>query len=202
MEIELRKLERKKLADPNGLKPEAASQAKEAEATAAATTGATKVNAPVMPFPKDRIPARSPDRFNKTPIPDIGGMPKGGGPFALMGTLFRVAQSMVTNPMTMANQAAKAVMLKSQGFGGLAGGAMMQAQRLAGVGPGTTGVFAQDRARLGIQSGLQTGGLGPARRIGRQKDEAAEKKAAEMAKTTNEHLYDIKQDIFKALTVA
>lgn len=199
MEIELRKLERKKLADPYGAKREAASQAK---AEAAATTAAIKSNAPVMPFPNARIPARSANYFNSTPIPDMGGMPTKGGPFALMGTLARVAQSMVTNPMTMAGQAAKAVMLKTQGFGGLAGGATMQAQRLAGIGPGTTGIFAQDRARLGIKSGLSTGGLGATRRIGRQKDEAAEKRAVEMAKTTNEHLYDIKQEIFKSLTVA
>jgi len=124
-----------------------------------------------------------------------------GGPLGMIGRLAAAAQSMVTNPMTMANQAAKAVMYQTAGFSGLAGGATMQAQRLAGVKPGEAGIFAQDRARLGIKSGLQTGGLGASRKVGRQKDAEAEKRALELGKTTNEHLLDIKDNIRSALTV-
>lgn len=124
-----------------------------------------------------------------------------GGPLGMIGRLAAAAQSMVTNPMTMANQAAKAVMYQTAGFSGLAGGATMQAQRLAGVKPGEAGVFAQDRGRLGIKSGLQTGGLGATKKVGRQMSEEARKEASEAAKDTNGHLRDIKRDLEMALRV-
>ena len=66
---------------------------------------------------------------------------------------------------------------------------------------GGDNIFAKDRARLGIASGLSTGGLGEKRRIGKQKDDAALKMEAELAKETNEHLMDIKEDLTAALSV-
>lgn len=88
------------------------------------------------------------------------------------------------------------------GFTGLAGASRMQLQRMTGVGVGTTGAFAQDRARLGIGSGLTTGGLGEKRAVGRGKDEAEMKRQAEMAKSSEEHLMEIKETIGKSLSVS
>ena len=88
------------------------------------------------------------------------------------------------------------------GFTGLAGASQMQLQRMTGVGVGTTGAFAQDRARLGIGSGLTTGGLGAKRAVGRGKDEAEMKRQAELAKSSEEHLMEIKETIGKSLSVS
>lgn len=88
------------------------------------------------------------------------------------------------------------------GFSGLGGLAQMQLDKATGVGLGTTTSFAKDRARLGIGSGLTSGGIGAKRAVGRGKDEEAMKRQAELAKSSEEHLMDIKETIGKSLTVS
>lgn len=62
------------------------------------------------------------------------------------------------------------------GFTGLAGLYGMQIERMAGIAPGANGVFARDRNRLGIASGLRTGGLGEVRKVGAKADQKAARK--------------------------
>lgn len=88
------------------------------------------------------------------------------------------------------------------GFKGLAENAKMQLQRTIKAPLGSDNIFARDRARLGLASGLTTGGLGATRKIGRAKDEEAAKRQEELAKDSNEHLVDIKTDLSRALSVA
>jgi tape measure domain-containing protein len=88
------------------------------------------------------------------------------------------------------------------GFSGLGGLAQMQLDKANGIGVGTTGAFAKDRARLGIGSGLTSGGIGAKRAVGRGKDEAEMKRQAELAKSSEEHLMEIKETIGKSLSVS
>ena len=62
------------------------------------------------------------------------------------------------------------------GFTGLAGLYGMQIERMAGIAPGANGVFARDRNRLGIASGLNTGGIGEVRKVGAKADQKAARK--------------------------
>lgn len=87
-------------------------------------------------------------------------------------------------------------------FKGLASHALMQQESIMGIGPGKNNAFARDRRRLGIGSGLSTGGLGAKRAVGRTKDEAELKRQTELAKSSEEHLMDIKEKIGKSLSVA
>jgi len=88
------------------------------------------------------------------------------------------------------------------GFSGLGGLAQMQLDKANGIGVGTTTSFAKDRARLGIGSGLTSGGIGAKRAVGRGKDEAEMKRQAELAKSSEEHLMEIKETIGKSLSVS
>lgn len=72
-------------------------------------------------------------------------------------------------------------------FRGLAAGHGMQLERLMGIGPGENNAFARDRRRLGIASGLRTGGLGATRRIGAAA-EATAKRRDETIGGTNQRL--------------
>lgn len=71
----------------------------------------------------------------------------------------------------------------------------------AGAALGGDNVFAQDRARLGIASGLSSGGLGEKRKFGAGRDEQ-KKKQEDYAKTQVGLLEDIDKNISAALTVA
>ena len=62
------------------------------------------------------------------------------------------------------------------GFTGLASLHGMQLERMAGIGPGSNTTFARDRNRLGIASGLRTGGLGEVRKVGAKADQKAARK--------------------------
>jgi hypothetical protein len=94
--------------------------------------------------------------------------------------------------------AARAASARAAGFRGLGDLYGMQAARASGIAPGTDNVFARDRARLGIASGLQTGGLGAKRRVGRDK---SEKKRETLEEKQVSHLEAIENKIGQALTV-
>jgi hypothetical protein len=83
-----------------------------------------------------------------------------------------------------------------------------EAARPSGRAPGKAGavfggdnVFAKDRARLGLASGLSSGGLGETRKLGSLREEQ-KKKQQDYAKTQVEILEDIDKNISAALTVA
>lgn len=94
--------------------------------------------------------------------------------------------------------AARAASARAAGFSGLGDLYGMQAARASGIAPGADNVFARDRARLGIASGLQTGGLGAKRRIGQDK---SEKKRETLEEKQVSHLEAIENKIGQALTV-
>ena len=71
----------------------------------------------------------------------------------------------------------------------------------AGAALGGDNVFAKDRARLGLASGLSSGGLGEKRKFGAGRDEQ-KKKQEDYAKTQVGLLEDIDKNISAALTVA
>ena len=71
----------------------------------------------------------------------------------------------------------------------------------AGAALGGDNVFAQDRARLGIASGLSSGGLGEKRKFGAGRDEQKKKQETYAAKQVS-LLEDIETNISAALTVA
>ena len=75
---------------------------------------------------------------------------------------------------------------KLSGLGQLQG---MQLNKALGIGPGVGGTFAQDRKRLGIASGLQTGGLGAVRKVGAKSDATAARRD-ETIGGTNKRLED------------
>lgn len=100
-------------------------------------------------------------------------------------------------------------------FSGLNRATTMQLDRLTGIGPGTRtmlsggprtfggrkGAISRDNLN-GIGSGISTGGLGAKRAVGKGKDEAELKRQTELAKSSEEHLMDIKEKIDKSLSVA
>lgn len=96
----------------------------------------------------------------------------------------------------MHHQRVKMQSAKAGGFSGLAGLHKMQLERLSGVAPGTNNRFSQDRQRLGIASGLQTGGLG-AKRYTNPAREAA-RIAKEQKKDTRDQT-EILRDVDKKL---
>jgi tape measure domain-containing protein len=89
----------------------------------------------------------------------------------------------------------------SAGFGGLAGLYGMQMKRISGGKVGADSVFNKDRERLGVGSGLVTGGLGEKRRLNTSKDDKDAKKAEELQKTSNDYLDEISKGIKGALSV-
>lgn len=82
------------------------------------------------------------------------------------------------------------------GFTGLAGLHGMQLERMAGIGPGSNTTFARDRARLGIASGLQTGGLGAVRKVGAKADQKQQRKDDTVI-GTNERLTTVNEKLEK-----
>lgn len=73
------------------------------------------------------------------------------------------------------------------GFRGLAGLYGMQQESLLGLDPGSNNRFANDRKRLGIASGLSTGGLGDARKVGAAAAAKSERRDSTLG-TTNQRL--------------
>jgi tape measure domain-containing protein len=63
----------------------------------------------------------------------------------------------------------------------------LQAQKAAGIGVGTATSFAKDRERLGIASGLRTGGIGDVKAVGAKAGAAIAKKDGTV-ETTNDRL--------------
>lgn len=95
----------------------------------------------------------------------------------------------------------KSIALREGGFSGLAGLAAMQADRAGGVEVGTNSIFAKDRKRLGIASGLSSGGLGASKRVGEAAEEKAKAREDKLV-NTNEKLdksNEILQDQLTAL---
>ena len=84
----------------------------------------------------------------------------------------------------------------SQGFSGLAGLHQMQLQKAQAIAVGSQGVFAKDRERLGVASGLSTGGVG-AKRYANPAREAA-RIAKEQKKDAREQI-DVLRDVDKKL---
>jgi len=82
------------------------------------------------------------------------------------------------------------------GFTGLAGLHGMQLERMAGIAPGSNTTFSRDRARLGIASGLQTGGLGAVRKVGAKADQKQQRKDDTVI-GTNERLTTVNDKLQK-----
>jgi hypothetical protein len=82
------------------------------------------------------------------------------------------------------------------GFTGLAGLHGMQLERMAGIGPGSNTTFARDRKRLGIASGLQTGGLGAVRKVGAKAEQRQQRKDDTVI-GTNERLTTVNEKLEK-----
>lgn len=153
-------------------------------------------------------------RMFKQPAGNLYGPPKpkasqGGG---MLGMFARIAGGAAKNGALGA--AAQAAMLQSQGFGGLAGLAQMQAARMSGVGPGEMTALSRDARRLdGLASTIKKGpavgegGLGATRALSRERFDAR-KAAREEAKNrmsgvekTNSLLGEIRSDLKTSLTV-
>jgi hypothetical protein len=66
---------------------------------------------------------------------------------------------------------------------------------------GSDNVFARDRARLGIASGLTTGGLGERRRVGKSNAEILGYQQKSLQEQSNDILADIQRDLRNAVTV-
>lgn len=64
------------------------------------------------------------------------------------------------------------------------------------------GVFGKDRARLGLASGLTTGGLGSVRKVGSLRDAQEARKKEFAAKTIQQDVSDIATNLKQALSVA
>jgi len=108
--------------------------------------------------------------------------------------------------MANAGEQGKRNLAMAGGFTGLAGLAQMQIDKRSGLGPGSTNVFAQDRDRLGLKSGLsgsslQTGGLGDRRKVGQQKADGENKKSLTLAEKQAASLESIENKIAASLTV-
>jgi len=82
------------------------------------------------------------------------------------------------------------------GFTGLAGLHGMQLERMAGIAPGSNTTFSRDRTRLGIASGLQTGGLGAVRKVGAKADQKQLRKDDTVI-GTNERLTTVNEKLEK-----
>jgi hypothetical protein len=66
---------------------------------------------------------------------------------------------------------------------------------------GSDNVFARDRARLGIASGLTTGGIGERRRVGKSNAEILGFQQKSLQEEGNDILADIRRDVKDAVTV-
>ena len=151
------------------------------------------------------IPWQNPSTTNApTPSPSKAGMNFFGIPYEQEQKRSRIplfTETITARQHELESQSLKMSMAATAGFRGLAAGHGMQLERLMGIGPGKNNAFARDRRRLGIGSGLSTGGLGAKRAVGRGKDEAEMKRQIELAKSSEEHLMDIKEKIDKSLSV-
>lgn len=96
----------------------------------------------------------------------------------------------------------KATDASKAGFKGLGGLYQMQADKAAGIGPGQNNIFAQDRERLGIASGLTTGGLGEKRRLKTSADNKEAKKQLSLAEKQVSELETLNGNVKQALTVS
>ena len=120
------------------------------------------------PIPADQIGNAPAINGDLTPATMNSG--KGGGSF--MSTILKNAMSAMANSPVM-DHMKKAQDARNGGFSGLAGLYTMQAEKASGgqIGMGSGSVFNNDRKRLGIKSGLQTGGLGATRKVGKEKEQ-------------------------------
>lgn len=109
--------------------------------------------------------------------------------FEEMGPSKALANKGIFDAIEKRNAASKA------GFGGLAGLYGMQADRAGGGKLGSSSAFNRDRERLGVGSGLVTGGLGEKRRLATSKEKPQEPKE-ELG-----FLQSIDRNIKSALTV-
>jgi hypothetical protein len=89
----------------------------------------------------------------------------------------------------------------SAGFGGLAGLYGMQTKRISGGKVGADSVFNKDRERLGVGSGLVTGGLGEKRRLNTSKDDKDAKKKISLEEQSIGLLEGINRGITQSLSV-
>lgn len=87
------------------------------------------------------------------------------------------------------------------GFKGLAERTGMQASMFRGNAPGSDNVFSKDRNRLGIASGLVTGGLGEKRRLNTSRDDRSAKKNLSLQEQQVNHLSTIESKLGQALSV-
>lgn len=179
------------------------------EADAPTPTPRTSTSLPKAPTgPDTKVFADSPE--GRALIKGFGSAPK-----AFETETVSVLSDLGQELQRLAAKASGAMSDPRGAFKGLANQAIMQQERLMGIGPGTrTGLSggpsavggklgAITRSSLGgIGSGLTTGGLGEKRKVGGQKDDAATKRQIELAKSTDEHLMDIKETVGKALTVS
>ena len=158
--------------------------------------GPPKPEAPV-PTTKDKtekVPQADATTFGPDKsmfVPDIAGPPKS---LADEGNL---ALAEISKHYTK-----KATDAAGAGFKGLSGLYQMQADKASGIGPGESGVFASDRKRLGLVSGLQTGSLGEKRRLATSKDQRDAKKALSAQEAQLDKLSSIDTNIKQALTVS
>ena len=107
-----------------------------------------------------------------------------------------VSESTQNKAARISNLATRMAVAHTEGFSGLTGLYQMQLQKSQGMAVGSQGAFAKDRSRLGVASGLQTGGLG-AKRYTNPAREAA-RIAKEQKKDAREQI-DVLRDVDKKL---
>ena len=143
-----------------------------------------------------------PDQTGSAPA-ILGELPKnqtaskgGGGNF--LATLAKMAQSAMMNT-PVASHMMKAQELGNAGFKGLSGLATMQAESAAGIDPGmgSNSIFAKDRKRLNIKSGLSTGGFGKSTKL--KDEQAKEDKQMEPLELISKHTQETNAILGEAL---
>jgi tape measure domain-containing protein len=106
------------------------------------------------------------------------------------------AARMGATPLQVSQTATKMAESHKAGFTGLTGLYQMQMQKAQGIGVGETTRFAKDRSRLGIASGLQSGGIGSKRYINPAREAA--RIAKEQKKDTREQI-EVLRDVDRKL---
>jgi len=141
-------------------------------------------------FPKvEGDPSPSPQKQDDSSLYDLF-RPKPQDPaFEQMGPSKSLANKGIFDAIAKRDSASKA------GFGGLAGLYGMQVDRAGGGKVGANSAFNRDRERLGVGSGLVTGGLGEKRRLNTKQEKPQEPKE-ELG-----FLQSIDRNIKSALTV-
>jgi hypothetical protein len=159
---------------------------------AAIEDGFQKIRVAADKYTMDRInaaPSPSPQKEDDSSLYDLF-KPKPKDPaFEQMGPPKSLANKGIFDAIAKRDSASKA------GFGGLAGLYGMQVDRIGGGKVGANSVFNKDRERLGIASGLVTGGLGEKRRLNTKQEKPQEPKE-ELG-----FLQSIDRNIKSALTV-